>query len=127
MTQEQTKSTGRRHVQPTSGPEKAFGQALREIREEKGISQERLALDAGFDRTFVSLLERGLRSPTIRTVVKLAAILQVQPSEIVQRMEARLTAKQRKHTQKVELEANPAPPGSTRRGTGSGRQSATSS
>ena len=70
MALKKTKSTGRKHVQPESGPEKAFGQALRAIREEKGISQERLALDAGFDRTFVSLLERGLRSPTIRTVVK---------------------------------------------------------
>ena len=96
MTQEKTKSTGRKHVQPESGPEKAFGQALRAIREEKGISQERLALDAGFDRTFVSLLERGLRSPTIRTVVKLAVILQVQPSEIVRRMEAGLAPKARK-------------------------------
>jgi transcriptional regulator with XRE-family HTH domain len=53
-------------------------------------------LDAGFDRTFVSLLERGLRSPTIRTVVKLAVILQVQPSEIVRRMEAGLAPKARK-------------------------------
>jgi transcriptional regulator with XRE-family HTH domain len=46
-----------------------------------------LGLEAGFDRTFVSLLERGLRSPTVRTVVKLAAVLEVRPSEIVRRME----------------------------------------
>jgi len=76
-----------------------FGHALREIREEHDISQERLALEAGFDRTFVSLLERGLRSPTIRTVVKLAEVLKVKPSAIIQRMET-LLAKERRERKK---------------------------
>ncbi|MGH8245821.1 MAG: helix-turn-helix domain-containing protein, partial [Gammaproteobacteria bacterium] len=62
-----------------------MGKALQEFRQGRGISQERLGLDAGFDRTFISLLERGLRSPTIRTVVKLAEMLEVRPSEIVRR------------------------------------------
>ena len=70
-----------------SGPEKAFGQALREIRKEKGISQEALGLESGFDRTYVSLIERGLRSPTVRVVVRLAEVLGVKASEIVRRME----------------------------------------
>lgn len=77
-----------RHIQPVEGPLRAFGDALREVRKEKGLSQERLALDSGLDRTYVSLIERGSQSPTIRTVVKLAAVLQVRPSEIVLRMEA---------------------------------------
>ena len=72
---------------PRLGPEKAFGQALREIRMGKEISQEQLGLDAGFDRTYISLIERGINSPTIRTVVKLARVLQVPPSVIVARME----------------------------------------
>jgi transcriptional regulator with XRE-family HTH domain len=80
----------RRHVQPTSGPEKAFGKALRHFRQARGVSQERLGLEAGFDRTFISLLERGLRSPTIRTLVKLAEVLEVRPSEIVRRTEGLL-------------------------------------
>ena len=42
---------------------KAFGAILRRNREEKGMSQEQLALDCGLDRTFISLLERGLRQP----------------------------------------------------------------
>lgn len=77
----------RKQVQPEIGPEKAFGQALREIRQSTDISQERLGLDAGFDRTYISLIERGISSPTIRTVVKLAAVLNVAPSRIVVRME----------------------------------------
>lgn len=64
------------------------------MRKEKGLSQERLALDSGLDRTYVSLIEPGSQSPTIRTVVKLASVLQVKPSEIVLRMEA-LMPKQR--------------------------------
>jgi len=43
------------------GPEKAFGEALWEIRKERGISQERLALDCDLDRTYISLIERGVR------------------------------------------------------------------
>jgi len=77
----------RKQVQPEIGPEKAFGQALREIRTGKEVSQERLGLDAGFDRTYISLIERGINSPTIRTVVKLAGVLEVKPSAIVVRME----------------------------------------
>jgi transcriptional regulator with XRE-family HTH domain len=77
----------RKQVQPEIGPEKAFGQALREIRKEAGISQEKLADDGGFDRTFISLIERGINSPTIRTVVKLAGVLKVAPSKVVGRME----------------------------------------
>lgn len=79
-----------RHVQPAPGPERAFGDALREIRKEKGISQEQLALDSGLDRTYVSLIERGVQSPTIRTVLKVANVLGVKPSEIIRRMESLL-------------------------------------
>jgi DNA-binding XRE family transcriptional regulator len=77
----------RKQVQPEVGPEKAFGQALREIRTGKEISQEKLGFDAGFDRTYISLIERGINSPTIRTVVKLASVLDVVPSKIVVLME----------------------------------------
>jgi len=74
-------------VQPESGPEKAFGKALQEFRKARDVSQERLGLTAELDRTYISLVERGLRSPTIRTVVLLAEVLEVRPSEIVRRME----------------------------------------
>jgi len=77
----------RKQIQPASGPEWAFGKALREIRERKLISQERLALESGLDRTYISLIERGINSPTIRAVVRIAAILRVPASRIVRRME----------------------------------------
>ena len=87
MLSQETRRPTRKQFQPETGAEKAFGQALREIRQSREISQERLGLDAGFDRTYISLIERGINSPTIRTVVKLAAVLNVSPSKIVVRME----------------------------------------
>jgi transcriptional regulator with XRE-family HTH domain len=90
LAKQQNLTRKNRHIQPLAGPERAFGDALREIRKEHGISQEQLALDGGLDRTYVSLIERGVQSPTIRTVVKLATVLQVRPSEIVIRMESRM-------------------------------------
>ena len=67
--------------------EVAFGQVLRELRKKRGLSQERLALEAGIDRTFVSLLERGLRQPTLRTMFTLGRTLGVKPDEIVARVQ----------------------------------------
>jgi len=77
-----------RNVQPEPGPERAFGDALREIRKERGVSQEQLAFDSGLDRTYVSLIERGVQSPTLRSLLKVANVLGVKPSEIMLRMEA---------------------------------------
>jgi transcriptional regulator with XRE-family HTH domain len=84
--------TRSRHIQPFSGTEKAFGLALREVRKGRDISQEQLGLQADFDRTYISLIERGIQSPTVRTVVRLAAILQTRPSVIIRRMERILAA-----------------------------------
>lgn len=80
----------RKQIQPGLGPEKAIGQAIREIRIECEMSQEQLAFECGFDRTYISLLERGIRSPTVRSLVQLAAVLKVRPSEILLRMETLL-------------------------------------
>ena len=56
-------------------------------------------MEAHFDRTYVSLIERGVRSPTVRVVAKLAETLGVNPSEIMRRMET-LLAEERKRRRK---------------------------
>lgn len=66
---------------------KAFGQALREHRLRKRQSQESLAFDAGLDRTYISLLELGQRSPTLSTISALCKALDIKSSTIVLRME----------------------------------------
>jgi transcriptional regulator with XRE-family HTH domain len=64
---------------------RAFGRVLREYRLKSTLSQEALALEAGIDRTFVSLLERGKRQPTLQTVFRLAKVLGVSPATLVAR------------------------------------------
>jgi transcriptional regulator with XRE-family HTH domain len=45
---------------------------LKLLRKERGIAQERLALDAGVDRTVVSKIERAVGNPGLETLLKLA-------------------------------------------------------
>lgn len=71
-------------------PAIAFGLVLRTLRKKAGLSQEQLALEAGVERNFVSLIERGINQPTIRVIFKLANALQISPSEIVKAVEQHL-------------------------------------
>jgi ribosome-binding protein aMBF1 (putative translation factor) len=77
----------RRQVQPRSGPERAFGEALRLARKNRGMSQMDLFMESGIDRTYISAVERGIQSPTIRMIVRFATCLKIRPSELVLRME----------------------------------------
>jgi len=70
--------------------EKIFGQVLKNVREKAGITQETLALSSELDRTYISLLERGLRTPTIATLFKMAPYLHKTPSEIIADVEKKL-------------------------------------
>jgi transcriptional regulator with XRE-family HTH domain len=54
---------------------RAFGKAVRHFRAKRGISQERLALAAGIDRTHMTVLEQGRSSPTLDTLMKLCPAL----------------------------------------------------
>ena len=67
--------------------EAAFGQVLREFRNEAGISQEKLAMECDLDRTYISILERGLRQPSLKTIFVLAKALNVDPSKIIKKVE----------------------------------------
>jgi len=64
-----------------------FGKVLREMRDDNQISQEKLAEYCDLDRTYISLLERGLRQPTITTIFKLAKALNISPSELIAKVE----------------------------------------
>jgi transcriptional regulator with XRE-family HTH domain len=63
----------------------AYGSALRELRGERGFSQERLADLAGLDRTYVSGIERGERNPSLTNLLKLADTLGVPLGDIATR------------------------------------------
>jgi transcriptional regulator with XRE-family HTH domain len=79
----------RRVVQATG--EELFGVALRELRKERGFSQETLAFESGYHPTYIGQLERGRKSPSLRTILKLTSVLSVLPSEFMRRFEARLS------------------------------------
>jgi len=66
---------------------RAFGAAVRRRREELGLSQEEFGFQSGMDRTYVSGIERGVRNPTIRVVIRLAAALGVKASTLMKRAE----------------------------------------
>lgn len=74
--------------------ETVFGQVLRAARLEQGLSQEQLGFESGYHRTYISLLERGLKSPSLKTVFQLARALHLSPSEILCRVELCMHASQ---------------------------------
>ncbi|WP_288632803.1 helix-turn-helix domain-containing protein [Pseudomonas sp. UBA5666] len=66
----------------------AFSKVLRERRKQAGLTQEKLALEAGVQRNYVSLIERGIHQPTINIIFKLAAALGCKPSALIADVEA---------------------------------------
>jgi transcriptional regulator with XRE-family HTH domain len=76
-----------KHVQPLAGPERAFGDAFRKLRKKKRVSQETVSDKADCDRTTVSLIERGLVSAKLETIVKMCKAITVLPSEVMRAME----------------------------------------
>lgn len=67
-----------------------FGEVLRDLRTERKLSQEKLALESDIDRTYLSLLERGLRNPTLKVVFALAKTLKMSPSKLVELFEKKV-------------------------------------
>jgi len=67
-----------------------FGRVLQELRRERGLSQERLALESGYHRTYISLLERGINGPSLDAIFQFAAVLDTSPSELVKKVEIRV-------------------------------------
>lgn len=60
-----------------------FGMALKEYRSRSGLSQEELAHESELDRTYISLLERNRKAPTLTTLMKIAEVLKVSPSNML--------------------------------------------
>lgn len=72
--------------------QRAFGSAVRALREKAALSQEQLGHRAGLDRTYVSGIERGVRNPTLRIIGLFARELGVRPSALLRRAEAELSS-----------------------------------
>lgn len=65
----------------------AFGAAVRQLRTERGLSQERLGQTSGLHRNYVGGVERGELNPSLASILKLAAAFGIAASELVARSE----------------------------------------
>jgi DNA-binding XRE family transcriptional regulator len=64
-----------------------LGVAIRDRRQSLNLSQEALAEAANFDRTYISLLERGQRNPSFSNLCRVAAAMNITPSKLLQGIE----------------------------------------
>jgi transcriptional regulator with XRE-family HTH domain len=71
--------------------EAIFGKVLKSIRIKKKISQEELAFQSDLDRTYISMLERGIHQPTLETIFKLSFALKISPSSLMKLVENEYT------------------------------------
>jgi transcriptional regulator with XRE-family HTH domain len=69
--------------------ERALGDAIRIRREALHLTQEGLAAECGLHRTYISQLERGLKSPTVRVLFGVAHALKVEPEELLRTVKVR--------------------------------------
>ena len=60
-------------------------QNLRRLRQDRGLTQEELAGQAGLNRNYVGMIEREENSPTVDTLEDLAKVLKVEPEEFLKR------------------------------------------
>ena len=61
---------------------KDFGKRVAELRKKAGYSQEQFAFKCGVDRTYVGVVERGEKSPTLNTIDKIANALGITKSDL---------------------------------------------
>ena len=66
-----------------------FGEVVRQLREARGWSQERLAGQAELNRSYMGEIERATAMPSLATAAKLANALNVPLSELILRCESR--------------------------------------
>ncbi len=71
--------------------EKAVGQELYFCRTKKGLSQEKLGFEADLHRTYISIIERGLKSPTLNTIFRICEALEIPPEKFVRNVHLRLS------------------------------------
>jgi transcriptional regulator with XRE-family HTH domain len=73
----------KRQSTPRSREHASLGEAIRQVRVERGLSQEELADRAEMHTTHLGGLERGVRNPSYATIVKLSKALSIKPGELV--------------------------------------------
>ena len=65
----------------------AFGKAVRQLRKEKGLSQEAFADLAGIDRSYMGHIERGEKNITLTKIHQICSALELTASELFNRVD----------------------------------------
>ena len=73
-----------------TSPEALLGKEIARLRKRIGLSQEELGFRAEVHRTYISQLERGLKSPTLNMILQLSRALKVSASKLVATVERQL-------------------------------------
>jgi transcriptional regulator with XRE-family HTH domain len=68
------------HVQAEG---EVFGRRLRELRQKYGVTQQQLSISTGLTEGYISNMERGLKVPSLTTILRLAVALGCKVTELV--------------------------------------------
>jgi transcriptional regulator with XRE-family HTH domain len=68
------------HVQPEG---EVFGRRLRELRQKHGVTQEQLSIATGLTEGYISNMERGLKVPSLTTILRISVALRCKVTELV--------------------------------------------
>jgi transcriptional regulator with XRE-family HTH domain len=74
----------------------AFGEVLKDVRSEQGITQEQLGWQSGIDRKFIGALERGIKEPCLDTILKITRVLNIPLGDFMAAVEVRLPKRRRR-------------------------------
>lgn len=74
----------------SEAPIKEFGLVVKDLRQQRQLSQEALGFATTLDRAFISQLENGRKQPTLLTIFRLAGALGVSAAELLHQVERRL-------------------------------------
>lgn len=64
-----------------------LGRVLKELREQKAMSQQELGDYSDVDRSFISRIERGIGTPSIAVIFKMCSLLEIKPSDFLSKVE----------------------------------------
>ena len=70
-------------LKESTDPRILFGKRLANVRKELGWSQEKLAIESGLARSYLSGVERGIRNVALQNICKLAETLGVAPKDLM--------------------------------------------
>ena len=68
---------------------KKIGRRIKQVRKEKNITQEDLALNSGLNRAYIGYIERGERNPSLQNIARIAIALNVSLAELMKGVEPR--------------------------------------